>query len=75
MSTLLRPPVWNFAPINPHEPFSPQEEPDEPSDLDDFDGPPGDDDSRWDVFVPDDDERDPLPEPGDFWNDEFTNDE
>jgi hypothetical protein len=27
---------------------------------------PGDD-SQWDVFVPDDDEIDPLPEPGDFW--------
>ena len=25
------------------------------------------DDSHWDVFVPDDDEFDPLPEPGDFW--------
>jgi hypothetical protein len=25
------------------------------------------DDSHWDVFIPDDDEIDPLPEPGDFW--------
>ncbi len=24
-------------------------------------------DSAWDVFIPDDDERDPQPEPGDFW--------
>ena len=28
-----------------------------------------DDDGRWDVFLPDDDEIDPLPEPGDFWVD------
>ncbi len=25
------------------------------------------DDDRWDAFLPDDDQRDPLPEPGDFW--------
>jgi hypothetical protein len=25
------------------------------------------DDACWEVFVADDDERDPLPEPGDFW--------
>jgi hypothetical protein len=25
------------------------------------------DDSRWEAFVPDEDERDPEPEPGDFW--------
>jgi hypothetical protein len=63
--------VRNFAPIEPVEPRPPVEEPDEPSDLDDFDGPFTDnDDSRWDVFVPDDDQRDPLPEPGDFWVDE-----
>jgi hypothetical protein len=30
----------------------------------------GDHDSRWDVFLPDDDEVDPLPEPGDFWLDD-----
>ena len=56
----------NFAPIDPPEPLTPVEEPDEPSDLDDFDGPSIDDDSRWDVFIPDDDERDPLPDPSDF---------
>ncbi|MEX2309488.1 MAG: hypothetical protein WD738_17945 [Pirellulales bacterium] len=40
----------------------------EPSDLDDFDIPCTDDDERrWDVFIPDDDERDPLPDRGDFW--------
>ncbi len=24
-------------------------------------------DDPWEVFVPDDDQADPLPEPGDFW--------
>jgi len=28
------------------------------------------DDDPWDAFLVDDDERDPLPEPGDFWPDE-----
>jgi hypothetical protein len=26
-------------------------------------------DADWDVFLADDDERDPLPERGDFWDD------
>jgi len=26
-------------------------------------------DDRWDAFLPDDGELDPLPEPGDFWID------
>jgi hypothetical protein len=43
---------------------------DEFIDLDEFDLPWADDgDPRWDVFIPDDDERDPLPQPGDFWID------
>ena len=46
-------------------------EPEEPSDLSDleFEEMPctDDDDARWEVFIPDDDERDPVPEPGDFW--------
>jgi len=25
------------------------------------------DDDQWDAFLPDDDQQDPLPEPGDFW--------
>jgi len=25
------------------------------------------DDKHWDALMPDDDELDPLPEPGDFW--------
>ncbi len=24
-------------------------------------------DDRWDAFLPDDDQLDPLPDPGDFW--------
>jgi hypothetical protein len=46
------------------DPHAPQEQPDEPRHPDDF---PQPDDSHWDVFIPDDDEIDPLPEPGDFW--------
>ena len=49
------------------DPLSPLEEPDEPSDLDNLVRPFADDDSHWDAFIPDDDEFDPLPEPGDFW--------
>ena len=66
--------------------FDPQDEPEEPTDLEpdgptepsDFeyvDIPCTDEDSRWDVFLPDDDERDPQPDAGDFWfeaNDEST---
>jgi hypothetical protein len=40
-----------------------------PSDADVHSFPP-DHDPRWDVFLPDDDEIDPLPEPGDFWVDD-----
>jgi hypothetical protein len=43
----------------------PTEDPDEPSDLDDFDAAP-DDDTRWDVFIPDDDEYDRDPDLSDF---------
>jgi hypothetical protein len=25
------------------------------------------DDSQWEAFIPEEDERDPLPDPGDFW--------
>jgi hypothetical protein len=54
----------------------PLEEPDEDAGLDDYDLPCTDaDDARWDVFIPDDDERDPLPDPRDFCNAEFSNDE
>lgn len=47
----------------------------EPSDLDFTDMPCTDaggaaDESSWEAFVPDDDEWDPQPEPGDFWFDD-----
>ncbi|MEX2091880.1 MAG: hypothetical protein WD971_04340 [Pirellulales bacterium] len=53
------------------EPLEPEPlEPDDASDLDYVDMPctddDGDDDSRWEVFVADDDERDPEQDSGDF---------
>jgi hypothetical protein len=45
----------------------PPEQPDEDDDFDDGSRDDNLDDSCWDVFIPDDDERDPLPEAGDFW--------
>jgi hypothetical protein len=39
--------------------------PNQPNGPDGF--PMPDDDSHWDVFLPDDDEVDPVPDPGDFW--------
>jgi hypothetical protein len=49
---------------------SPFDEPDHSPDAADVDPLSADDDARWDVFLPDDDEVDPLPEPGDFWFDD-----
>jgi hypothetical protein len=57
---------------------TPPAEPDDLSDLDYADIPCTDDgsdlsdgdpsdDRRWDAFIPDEDQRDPAPEPGDFW--------
>jgi hypothetical protein len=43
---------------------------DDPSDLEDIEK-DALDDADWDVFLADDDELDPLPEYGDFW-DEFA---
>ncbi len=59
----------------PEEPSDLEIEPAEPedqSDLDFSDMPctddgGGSDDSRWEAFIPDDDESDPQPDPGDFW--------
>jgi hypothetical protein len=48
----------------PDTPLPAEDSPD-PSDLDDWDCPI--DDTSWDVFIPEDDERDPLPDAGDFW--------
>ena len=33
------------------------------------------DDSRWDAFLLDEDECDPLPEDGDFWTDQISDSE
>lgn len=62
----------------PQEPMPEKPTPEEPSNDDtdiDFDDnldemPMTDDahdDANWEVFIPDELERDPLPEPGDFW--------
>jgi hypothetical protein len=57
------------TPVPPVDPPNEVPEPnDEPDDVDDYDLPCTDaDDARWDVFIPDEDECDPLPDPGDFW--------
>lgn len=51
----------------PPDDFDPADEPSEPSDWEPLDVPCTDDDTTWEVFIPDDDEEDPLPDPGDFW--------
>jgi hypothetical protein len=65
-------PVEIRGPARPS--FSPWEEPGENTDADDLEEPIDGDDERWDmwldVFLPDDDELDPMPQPGDFWDDE-----
>jgi hypothetical protein len=67
------------ADLMPDEPgdLEPQAEPDDCSDLDYDDVPctdgggldrsDDDDESRWDAFIPDEDEWDPQPHPRDFW--------
>ncbi len=42
-------------------------EPEEASELEFEELPCTDDDSHWEAFIPDEDERDPEPDPGDFW--------
>lgn len=62
----------------PDEPSELEPEPAEPADpteLEFTDMPCTDagteaDESQWEAFVPDDDEWDPQPEPGDFWVDD-----
>lgn len=70
-------PVTAFAGAEP--PGQPDDPDDEPDDLEpeltdpggpEVDDPLANDDSYWDVFIPDDDQCDPLPEPGDFWMEE-----
>ena len=48
----------------PRDRHARSEQQNKPPHPDDF---PLPDDSHWDVFIPDDDELDPLPEPGDYW--------
>ncbi len=57
----------NRLPDTPHELDSPATEPEEPSEPEELDLPHDNDDAHWEVFIPDDDECDPWPEPGDFW--------
>ncbi len=64
-------------PLNSHldqpfdlpEPLAPLEDPEEPSELED-EVPLNVDDADWEAFLTDEDERDPLPERGDFCPDE-----
>ncbi len=51
------------------EPEDVEPELEDPDHLE-IDDPSRGDEAYWDVFIPDEDERDPLPEPGDFWMDE-----
>ena len=45
-----------------------------PLELSDADHTESCEDDPWDAFLADDDERDPWPEPGDFWPDDETED-
>jgi hypothetical protein len=60
-------------PDDPPEEPSDLEEPADPTDASDLDFADmpctdGDDgESQWEAFIPDEDERDPEPDPGDFW--------
>jgi len=68
-------PPGEFDPAGePSEPTELEPAPPEPSDWEPLDIPCTDDDSSWDVFIPDDDEEDPLPGPGDFWIDSSQED-
>ena len=51
-------------------PMPPFDDPEQSSDDADADLFSADDESCWDVFLPDADEIDRLPEPGDFWVDD-----
>jgi len=66
----------DLLPEEPSDRETEPADPDEASDLDfadmpctdDGDGDDGNgDDSRWEAFIPDEDESDPQPDPGDFW--------
>lgn len=59
----------------PDEPYEIEITPNYSEDSHDFDyedlpctdGAGDGDDARWEAFIPDDDEVDPAPDPGDFW--------
>lgn len=57
--------------LPPDVPNNLEPEVDEPSDLSDLEFPEApytsEDDACWEAFIPDDDQWDPQPEPGDFW--------
>jgi hypothetical protein len=57
----------------PEEPSDLEPDAPEPLDASDLEFPElpctDEDDASWDAFIPDDDERDPAPERGDFWID------
>jgi hypothetical protein len=59
----------NLAATDPQAPDA-----DESNDFDQVSPASADDDAAWDVFLADDDERDPLPEEGDFWDDSSLDD-
>jgi hypothetical protein len=62
-------PLHQIAPSKDEErQFDPQPmHSDDELPADDFESMPIGSRDCWDVFIPDDDELDPLPEPGDFW--------
>jgi len=63
-------PPDDFDPeAEPPEPSELEPSPLEPSDWEPLEIPCTDDDSNWDVFLPDDDEQDPVPDTRDFWID------
>jgi len=52
----------------------PLDDTDDWSDLDDSESDSEQDDEQWEVFVPDDDESDPQPDPYDFWGSDEAHD-
>lgn len=59
------------ANLLPDEPSDLEPELDDPSDLSGLEFPEfpctDQDDAAWEAFIPDDDERNPQPDVGDFW--------
>ncbi|MGD9636617.1 MAG: hypothetical protein AB7G28_25780 [Pirellulales bacterium] len=63
--------VESSADLTPDEPSDLEPENEESTDASDLELPEvpatDEDDARWEAFIPDDDQSDPQPEPGDFW--------